>query len=48
MLRTEDLDDQGQILANVFNLKLLDNQEERPVSYMLKTSSMWVSEVEST
>ncbi|TNN62638.1 Ephexin-1 [Liparis tanakae] len=40
MLRTEDLDDQGQILANVFNLKLLDNQEERPVSYMLKTSSM--------
>uniref|UniRef100_A0A8C3AAE7 Neuronal guanine nucleotide exchange factor n=2 Tax=Cyclopterus lumpus TaxID=8103 RepID=A0A8C3AAE7_CYCLU len=40
MLRTEDLEDQGQLLANVFNLKLLDNQEERPVSYMLKTSSM--------
>ncbi|XP_068441050.1 ephexin-1 isoform X2 [Clinocottus analis] len=40
MLRTEDLEDQGQLLANVFNLRLLDNQEERPVSYMLKTSSM--------
>uniref|UniRef100_A0A6Q2Z513 Neuronal guanine nucleotide exchange factor n=1 Tax=Esox lucius TaxID=8010 RepID=A0A6Q2Z513_ESOLU len=40
MLRTEDLDDQGQMLAYVFNLKLLENQEDRPVSYMLKTSSM--------
>ncbi|XP_040902869.1 ephexin-1 [Toxotes jaculatrix] len=40
MLRTEDLEDQGQLLANVFNLKLLENQEERPVSYMLKTISM--------
>ncbi|TDH14729.1 hypothetical protein EPR50_G00023390 [Perca flavescens] len=40
MLRTEDLEDQGQLLANVFNLKLLENQEERPVSYMLKTCSM--------
>uniref|UniRef100_A0A7N8WLL1 Neuronal guanine nucleotide exchange factor n=1 Tax=Mastacembelus armatus TaxID=205130 RepID=A0A7N8WLL1_9TELE len=40
MLRTEDLKDQGQMLANVFNLKLLENQEERQVSYMLKTSSM--------
>ncbi|KAM6932670.1 ephexin-1 isoform 2-T2 [Lycodopsis pacificus] len=40
MLRTEDLEDQGQILAYVFNLKLLENQEERPVSYMLKASSM--------
>ncbi|KAM7399920.1 hypothetical protein PAMP_019156 [Pampus punctatissimus] len=40
MLRTEDLEDQGQLLANVFNLKLLENQEERTVSYMLKTSSM--------
>ncbi|XP_069581909.1 ephexin-1 [Brachyistius frenatus] len=40
MLRTEDLEDQGQLLAYVFNLKLLENQEERPVSYMLKTSSM--------
>ncbi|KAE8295719.1 Ephexin-1 Eph-interacting exchange protein Neuronal guanine nucleotide exchange factor [Larimichthys crocea] len=40
MLRTEDLEDQGQLLANVFNLRLLENQEERPVNYMLKTSSM--------
>ncbi|KAM4620053.1 ephexin-1 isoform 2-T2 [Polymixia lowei] len=40
MLRTEDLEDQGQLLANVFNLKLLENQEERQVSYMLKTTSM--------
>uniref|UniRef100_A0A8C7GLN5 Neuronal guanine nucleotide exchange factor n=1 Tax=Oncorhynchus kisutch TaxID=8019 RepID=A0A8C7GLN5_ONCKI len=40
MLRTEDMEDQGQMLANVFNLKLLENQEERHVSYMLKTSSM--------
>lgn len=40
MLRTEDLEDQGQLLANVFNLKLLENQEERQVNYMLKTNSM--------
>lgn len=40
MLRTEDLEDQGQLLASVFNLKLLENQEERQVSYMLKTSCM--------
>ncbi|XP_070762223.1 ephexin-1 [Enoplosus armatus] len=40
MLRTEDLEDQGQLLASVFNLKLLENQEERLVNYMLKTSSM--------
>uniref|UniRef100_A0A669CIK5 Neuronal guanine nucleotide exchange factor n=1 Tax=Oreochromis niloticus TaxID=8128 RepID=A0A669CIK5_ORENI len=40
MLRTEDLEDQGQQLANVFNLKLLENQDERQVNYMLKTSSM--------
>lgn len=46
MLRTDDLEDQGQQLANVFKLKLLENQEEREVIYMLKTSSMWVSEGE--
>ncbi|KAG7470874.1 hypothetical protein MATL_G00118500 [Megalops atlanticus] len=40
MLRTEDLEDQGQMLANVFSLKLLENQEERQVSYLLKSSSM--------
>lgn len=40
MLRTDDLEDQGQLLANVFNLRLLENQEERTASYMLKTCSM--------
>ncbi|KAJ8256320.1 hypothetical protein COCON_G00184720 [Conger conger] len=40
MLRTEDLDDQGKSLANVFSLKILENQDDRPVTYMLKTSSM--------
>lgn len=40
MLRTDDLEDQGQLLANVFNLKLLENQEERTANYMLKTGSM--------
>ncbi|XP_035242523.1 ephexin-1 [Anguilla anguilla] len=40
MLRTEDLEDHGQMLANVFILKLLENQDDRPVTYMLKTSSM--------
>uniref|UniRef100_A0A8C6WT60 Neuronal guanine nucleotide exchange factor n=1 Tax=Neogobius melanostomus TaxID=47308 RepID=A0A8C6WT60_9GOBI len=40
MLRTDDLEDQGQLLANVFNLRLLENQEERTANYMLKTGSM--------
>uniref|UniRef100_A0A4W4GH75 Neuronal guanine nucleotide exchange factor n=1 Tax=Electrophorus electricus TaxID=8005 RepID=A0A4W4GH75_ELEEL len=40
MLRTEDMEDQGQMLAFVFVLKLLENQEDRPVSYMLKSTSM--------
>jgi len=40
MLRTEDLEDQGQMLASVFVLKLLENQEDREVSYMLKSESM--------
>ncbi|XP_062409268.1 ephexin-1 isoform X2 [Sardina pilchardus] len=40
MLRTEDLGDQGQTLAHAFSLKLLENQEERAVSYMLKANSM--------
>ncbi|XP_024136153.1 ephexin-1 isoform X2 [Oryzias melastigma] len=39
MLRTEDLEDQGQQLAFVFNLKMLENQEDRTVTYMIKTSS---------
>ncbi|TRY93349.1 hypothetical protein DNTS_007730 [Danionella cerebrum] len=40
MLRTEDLEDQGQMLACVFVLRLLENQEDREVSYMLKTDSI--------
>ncbi|XP_076023998.1 ephexin-1 isoform X2 [Genypterus blacodes] len=40
MLRTEHLEDQGQLLANVFNLQLLENQEDRPANYMIKTCSM--------
>lgn len=40
MLRTEDMEDQGQMLACTFVLKLLENQEDREVSYMLKTESM--------
>ncbi|XP_028319570.1 ephexin-1 [Gouania willdenowi] len=40
MLRTEDLEDHGQLLANVFNLRLLENQEDRNVNYMLKATSM--------
>uniref|UniRef100_A0A672FI29 Ephexin-1-like n=1 Tax=Salarias fasciatus TaxID=181472 RepID=A0A672FI29_SALFA len=40
MLRTEELADQGQALAHVFNLKLLENQEDRPVNYLVKASSM--------
>ncbi|XP_026082658.1 ephexin-1-like isoform X1 [Carassius auratus] len=40
MLRTEDLEDQGQMLACVFVLKLLENQEDREVSYMLKTETI--------
>ncbi|XP_039527075.1 ephexin-1 isoform X2 [Pimephales promelas] len=40
MLRTEDLEDQGQMLASVFVLKLLENQEDREVSYMLKSESI--------
>ncbi|CAN9511211.1 unnamed protein product [Ophioblennius macclurei] len=40
MVRTEDFEDQGQVLAHVFNLRLLENQEEREVIYMVKASSM--------
>lgn len=40
MLRTEDQEDQGQQLANVFTLKLLENQEEREIIYMFKMCSM--------
>ncbi|KAL2096248.1 hypothetical protein ACEWY4_008396 [Coilia grayii] len=40
MLRTEDLEDQGQMLAHAFSLRLLHNQEDREVHYLLKASSM--------
>ncbi|XP_055053234.1 ephexin-1 [Misgurnus anguillicaudatus] len=40
MLRTEDLEDQGQMLACTFVLKLMENQEDREVSYMLKTETI--------
>ncbi|KAJ7325038.1 hypothetical protein JRQ81_018058 [Phrynocephalus forsythii] len=39
LLRVEELEDQGQSLANVFILKLLENADDREVSYMLKASS---------
>ncbi|XP_062843795.1 ephexin-1 [Trichomycterus rosablanca] len=40
MLRTEDMEDQGQMLACVFILRLLENQEDRPITYTLKANSM--------
>ncbi|XP_040283830.1 ephexin-1 isoform X1 [Bufo bufo] len=39
LLRVEELEDQGQSLANVFILRLLENAHEREFSYMLKASS---------
>ncbi|XP_029472573.1 ephexin-1 isoform X2 [Rhinatrema bivittatum] len=39
LLRVEELEDQGQALANVFILRLLENVDEREVSYMLKATS---------
>ncbi|KAJ1089917.1 hypothetical protein NDU88_003057 [Pleurodeles waltl] len=39
LLRVEELEDQGQALANVFILKLLENTDEREATYMLKASS---------
>ncbi|XP_061492442.1 ephexin-1 isoform X3 [Rhineura floridana] len=39
LLRVEELEDQGQSLANVFILRLLENADDREVSYMLKASS---------
>ncbi|KAJ6669162.1 hypothetical protein lerEdw1_007971 [Lerista edwardsae] len=36
LLRVEELEDQGQSLANVFILRLLENADDREVSYMLK------------
>lgn len=42
LLRVEELEDQGQSLANVFILRLLENADDREVSYMLKASSQYV------
>ncbi|XP_053565901.1 ephexin-1 isoform X2 [Bombina bombina] len=39
LLRVEELEDQGQTLANVFILKLLENAHDREFTYMLKASS---------
>ncbi|XP_015726634.1 ephexin-1 isoform X2 [Coturnix japonica] len=39
LLRVEELEDQGQSLANVFILRLLENADDREASYMLKASS---------
>ncbi|MBN3294122.1 NGEF protein, partial [Polypterus senegalus] len=38
MLRTEDMETEGITLKNIFCLRLLENQEEREVTYMLKAS----------
>ncbi|XP_058845994.1 ephexin-1 isoform X2 [Acipenser ruthenus] len=48
MLRTEEQQDQGKALSNIFSLCLLENQEERTVNYMLKACSpsdkkRWIS-----
>lgn len=39
LLRAEELEDQGQTLANVFILRLLENSDDREATYMLKASS---------
>ncbi|XP_023618292.1 ephexin-1 isoform X6 [Myotis lucifugus] len=41
LLRVEELEDQGQTLANVFILRLLENADDREATYMLKASSHW-------
>ncbi|XP_067898171.1 ephexin-1 isoform X2 [Heterodontus francisci] len=40
LLRVQELEDQGQALANVFVLRLLENNNEREVQYMLKAKSL--------
>uniref|UniRef100_A0A8D0R3X3 Ephexin-1 n=1 Tax=Sus scrofa TaxID=9823 RepID=A0A8D0R3X3_PIG len=39
LLRVEELEDQGQTLANVFILRLLENADDREATYMLKATS---------
>lgn len=40
LLRVQELDDQGQALANVFTLRLLENCNDREIQYMLKAKSL--------
>ncbi|XP_066565865.1 ephexin-1 isoform X2 [Amia ocellicauda] len=39
LLRTEEQEDQGQTLAKAFLLRLIENQDGRDITYMLKASS---------
>ncbi|XP_048398656.1 ephexin-1 isoform X1 [Stegostoma tigrinum] len=39
LLRVQELEDQGQALANIFMLRLLENNNDREVQYMLKAKS---------
>ncbi|XP_069752748.1 LOW QUALITY PROTEIN: ephexin-1-like [Narcine bancroftii] len=40
LLRIQELEDQGQALANVFTLRLLENSNDREIQYMLKAKSL--------
>ncbi|XP_067851574.1 ephexin-1 [Heptranchias perlo] len=40
LLRVQELEDQGQALANVFTLRLLENNNDREIQYMLKAKSL--------
>ncbi|XP_072330700.1 ephexin-1 isoform X2 [Scyliorhinus torazame] len=40
LLRVQELEDQGQALANIFMLRLLENNNDREVQYMLKAKSL--------
>uniref|UniRef100_UPI00398F5D90 ephexin-1 n=1 Tax=Pristiophorus japonicus TaxID=55135 RepID=UPI00398F5D90 len=40
LLRIQELEDQGQTLANVFALRLLENSNDREIQYMLKAKSL--------
>lgn len=39
VLRVEDQQDQGQQLANIFTLRILGNQDQQEVSYVIKAAS---------
>ena len=39
LLRAEELEDQGQTLANVFIRRLRENSDDREATYRLKASS---------